>query len=153
MSDKLNVIIVDDQPDVCELISQLVGQFYVWGDIQPFTDPDVAIKYLRSQGPGIAVFIVDVFLGDKTAFDFLGAIGDKFPMAYEDTVIVTGKASIDVVNMCVASNISYLVEKPIRPYTLQMAVRAIVSKYIRFARKLLEHPELAGSVLSFDLPR
>jgi response regulator RpfG family c-di-GMP phosphodiesterase len=153
MSDKLDVIIVDDQPDVCETISQLVKQFYVWGNVLTFNDPDKALRYLRSANSGIAVFIVDVFLGDKTAFDFLGAIGNKFPMAYEDTVIVTGKASTDVVNMCIASNITHLVEKPIQPYSLQMAVRAIVSKYILFARKLLEDRELAETIMSIDLLR
>jgi hypothetical protein len=70
-------------------------------------------------------------------------------MAYEDTIIMTGKASDDVVNMCIASNITYLIEKPTRAYTLQLAVRAIVAKYIRFAKKLMEDPVLAETVARF----
>jgi hypothetical protein len=55
----------------------------------------------------------------------------------EDTVIITGNASDDIVNMCIASNINYLIEKPMKAYTLKLAVRAIVGKYLRFAKRLL----------------
>jgi hypothetical protein len=48
--------------------------------------------------------------------------------------------------MCVASDITYLLEKPIKPYALQFAVRAIVAKYIRFAKRLLVDPLFAESV-------
>jgi hypothetical protein len=93
--------------------------------------------------------VVDVFLGDQNAFDFLDSVSEWYPMAHEDAVVVTGNASNEVVDMCVASNITYLIEKPIRPYSLQMSVRAIVSKYVRFARKLLEDPALAESIMAF----
>jgi DNA-binding NtrC family response regulator len=148
MSDKLDVIIVDDQVDVCEAMAEIVRQFYSWGEVISFTRPAEALKYLRSRSFGVAVFVVDVFLGDRTAFDFLDVIADKYPMAHEDAVIVTGNASDDVVNMCVASNITHLVEKPIQPFSLQMAVRAVVSKYVRFARRLREDPALAEGISS-----
>ena len=64
-------------------------------------------------------------------------------MAYEDTIIITGSASDDIVNMCIAANIHSLLEKPIKGYALQLAVRAIVDKYIQFAKKLLRDPALA----------
>ena len=51
--------------------------------------------------------------------------------------------------MCVASDITYLLEKPIRAYALQLAVRAIVTKYLKFAKRLLDDPVLAGNVASF----
>lgn len=148
MSDRLDCIIVDDEADVCETMVEIVRQFYSWGDVIPFVRADEAFKYIRSHGPGVAIFVVDVFLGDLTAFDFLDSIAPWYPMAHEDAVVVTGNASTDVVNMCVASNITYLIEKPIRPYSLQLSVRAIVAKYVRFARKLLENPALAESIMS-----
>jgi hypothetical protein len=51
---------------------------------------------------------LDVFLGEKTGFDFLDFIMDKFPMAHQDTIIITGNASDEVVKMCVALDITYL---------------------------------------------
>lgn len=148
MSDRLDVIIVDDQADVCETMAEIIRQFYSWGEVIPFVDPEKAVSYLQSHGPGVAVFVVDVFLGEQTAFDFLDSITEWYPMAHEDAVVVTGNASNDVVDMCVASNITFLIEKPIRPFTLQMSVRAVVSKYVRFARKLLEDPALAESIMA-----
>jgi hypothetical protein len=70
-------------------------------------------------------------------------------MAHEDAVIITGNASDEVVDMCVAYDITHLLEKPVRTYALQLAVRSIVNKYIKFAKKLLQDPELAEDVSRF----
>lgn len=149
MSDSLDIIIVDDDAIVCSVITEVVKTFYTWGDVLSFTNVDIAVAHCRQKKAGVAIFILDVFMGSETGFGFLDAIADKFPMAYEDTIIMTGNASDDVVNMCIASNITYLIEKPIRTYTLQLAVRAIVSKYLRFAKRLIEDPVLAETVAGF----
>lgn len=70
----------------------------------------------------------------------------KFPFAPQDTIIMTGNAGVEVVDTCIAYDIHYLLEKPIRPYALQLAVRGIVSKYLKFARTLLSDPLLARQV-------
>ena len=97
----------------------------------------------------VAIFVVDIFLGGKSGFFFLDAISEKFPSAHEDTIIVTGNASDDVVNMCVASEVNHLLEKPIRPYALQLAIRSITSKYLKFAKKLMRDPIFAQNVSHF----
>ena len=149
MDDGLDVIIVDDDPAICEVASEIIKNFYVWGNVLAFTDADEATSYCRNRETSVAIFILDVFLGGKTGFYFLDTISDKFPAAYEDTIIITGNASDDVVNACVASDITYLLEKPIKPYALQLAVRAIVAKYIKFAQKILRDPSFAESVARF----
>ena len=146
MSEGLNVIIVDDDPSVCEVIFEIIKRFYTWGEVLAFTDIEKARTYCENQGSGVAIFILDVFMGNATGFSFLDMIVDKFPMAHEDTIIITGNASDDVVDMCVAAEITHLLEKPIRPYALQLAVRTIVSKYIKFAKRLLTDPDFAENV-------
>lgn len=146
MSDGLDVIIVDDDPAVCQVVADTVKSFYLWGHVRPFTNVDEAILYCLSSKVGVAIFIVDVFLGGKSGFSFLEAIGERFPAAHKDAIVVTGNASEDVVNMCMAANVNYLLEKPIRPFALQFAVRAITEKYISFAKLLLENQEFASSV-------
>ncbi|HOF04313.1 MAG TPA: response regulator [Syntrophales bacterium] len=150
MADTLDVIILDDDKMVCELIADLVKNFYTWGDVFAFTDFDQAVKHCLQREVGVAIFIVDVYLSGKNAFSFLDAIADKFPMAFEDTIIITGNASDDIVNICLASDINYLLEKPVRPYALQLAVRAIVSKYLYFVKKLHMNPELIESLSKFQ---
>ena len=149
MADGLDIIIIDDDPDVCGIISEIINRFYTWGYVLTFTDVDEAISHCLNRNISLAIFVVDVFLGGKTGFYFLDSIEEKFPTAHEDAIIITGNASDDVVNMCVASNVHYLLEKPIKPYALQLSVMAIVSKYLKFAKKLLQDPEFAESVSRF----
>ncbi len=146
MSDGLDVIIVDDDQAVCELIAAIVKRFYTWGEVISFTDTDEATKYCLSREVGVAIFIVDVFLGGVSGFFFLDSIDKKFPAAHSDAIIITGNASDDIVNMCIASEVNHLLEKPIKPYALQLAVRAIAEKYLNFAKKLFQDPEFAKSV-------
>ena len=87
MSDGLDVIIVDDDPSVCELLFRLVKSFYIWGEVISFTDVDKAVAYCLNRETGIAIFIVDVFLGGKSGFSFLDAIAEKFVSAHNDSII------------------------------------------------------------------
>jgi len=149
MTEGLDVIVVDDEPAVCDAVSQIVRAFYSWGQVYAFTDFDEAISFCLKRQTGVAIFILDVFMGERTGFVFLDEIEERFPMAHEDAIIMTGYASDEVVNMCIASDINHLLEKPIRPYALQLAVRAIVSKYIKFAKKLLGDPVFAERAARF----
>jgi len=36
MSDGLDVIIVDDDENICEIISKIIQRFYTWGDVLQF---------------------------------------------------------------------------------------------------------------------
>jgi CheY-like chemotaxis protein len=146
MSDGLDVIVIDDDKGICEVIKELVESFYSWGNVVSFTNVDKAIEYCLKRDIGVAIFIIDVFLGGLSGFSFLDAIEKKFPTAHEDSIIISGNASEDVVNMCLASHVNYLLEKPIKPYALQLAVRAITAKYLNFAKKLLQDPTYADSV-------
>ena len=140
MTDGLDVIIVDDDPATGEALAEIVNRFYTWGQVFAFTDPDEAAEYCQLRASGIAIFILDVFLGAKTAFMFLDTIAGKYRAACGDTIMVSDEASDDVVNTCVASGVNYLLEKPVRPYALQLAVRAIVAKYLDFANQILKDP-------------
>jgi len=146
MSDGLDVIILDDDPGICEIIAELIDSFYTWGKVYSFSNPDEAIDFCLNRDIGVAIFVIDVFLGGLSGFYFLDAIEQKYPTAHEDTIIISGHASDDVVNMCLASNVNYLLEKPLKPYALQLAVRAIIAKYLDFAKKLLKDPGFAENV-------
>jgi response regulator RpfG family c-di-GMP phosphodiesterase len=149
MPNKLDIIVVDDEPSACRIVTKMVKKYYVWGDIFSFINVDEAIEYCLNREIGVAIFIVDVFLREKSGFDFLDAIEKKFLSARDDTIIITAHASNDVVNMCLASEVNFLLEKPIRPHALQFAVRAITTKYLKFAKKLLQDSVFAKSVAGF----
>ncbi|MBU0768344.1 MAG: response regulator [Proteobacteria bacterium] len=146
MSKELDIIIVDDDPSICKVISNIIESFYIWGEVISFTDIDEAIAYCMGRDMGVAVFVLDIYLGEKSGFDFLDQIVERFPSAREDTIIITGNASNEVVNRCISSDVTCLLEKPIRLYALQLAVRAIVMKYIKFSKRLFQNPTLAARV-------
>ena len=146
MSDGLDVIVIDDDKGICDIIKELVESFYSWGDVISFSNAAKAIDYCLQRDNGVAIFIIDVFLGGLSGFYFLDAIEKKFPSAHEDSIIISGNASDDVVNMCLASRVNYLLEKPVKPYALQLAVRAITGKYLEFAKKLLQDSTYADSI-------
>jgi len=150
MADGLDVIVVDDDPVVCKMLFRNISSFYTWGVVRTFTDVDAAIDYCLKCDVGLAVFVVDVFLVQKSGFYFLDAIEPKFPSAHEDAIMISGSANDDVVNMCVASDVHYLLEKPIKKYALQLAIRSIVAKYIRFSKRLKDDPEFAKMVANID---
>ncbi|MEE4263305.1 MAG: response regulator [Desulfobacteraceae bacterium] len=146
MSDGLDVIVLDDDPGICEIVSELIESFYTWGKVYSFSDPEKAISFCLERDIGVAIFVVDVFLGGLSGFYFLDAIDERYPTAHEDTIMISGNASDDVVNMCLASNVYYLLEKPVKPYALQLAVRAITAKYLDFAKKLMQDTDFAEHV-------
>ena len=146
MSVGLDVIVVDDEQSVCKVIASIIKKFYVWGDIVTYSDVDEATSYCLSREIGVAIFVVDVFLGEKSGFLFLDSIEERFPSAHKDAVIISGMASDDIVNMCLASDVNYLLEKPVKPYALQLALRAITGKYLDFTKKLMQDSAYAESV-------
>ena len=146
MSGGLDLIILDDDSSVCNIISDIVKSFYTWGDVICFVDVDEALSYCQSCDIGVGIFIIDVFLGGQSGFDFIKKIEKKFPSIYEDTIIITGNADDEMVNKCISSNVNYLLEKPIMPYALQLAVRSIAMKYMTFAKRLLRDPVFAADV-------
>ncbi len=151
MSGGLDIIIVGNDQNVGHHISTLINKFYTWGEVFVFTNLDDAIDYCLNKDVGIAIFIVDVFLEGASGFYFLDVINEKFPTAHKDTIMITGNASDDIVDMCIASDVNYLLEKPIKPYTLQLAVRAITGKYLEFSKKLLSDPVFSDRVAKLQL--
>jgi len=146
MADGLDVVVLDDDPGISQVLKELIESFYSWGKVVAFSDAEKAIQWCLKREVGLGIFVVDVFLKGMSGFYFLVSIEPKFPSAHEDAIVVSGKASDDVVDMCLASRVTYLLEKPVRPYALQLAVRAITAKYLDFAQKLLRDPELADSI-------
>ena len=146
MAEGLDVMVLDDDPGISQVLKELIESFYSWGNVVAFSNAEKAMGWCQTRDVGLSIFVVDVFLKGMSGFFFLDSIEQKFPSAHEDAIIISGKASEDVVDMCLASNVTYLLEKPVKPYALQLAVRAITAKYLNFAKKLLRDPSLAKSI-------
>ena len=71
MAQGLDVIIVDDDPSVCQTLEDVITKFYAWGEVLSFSDVDEAVSYCLKRDVGIAVLVIDVFLGAKPGSIFL----------------------------------------------------------------------------------
>ena len=54
MSDGLDVIILDDDPGICEIIAELIDSFYTWGKVYSFSNADEAIDFCLNRDIGVA---------------------------------------------------------------------------------------------------
>src|SRR5512140_1904291 len=90
MSNNLDVIVLDDDLQNCAVTTELLEDFYVWGKVHPFTDYRKALSFCKRRKDSIGIFVLDVYLGKESAFDFLDAISDRYVGAAEDTIIITG---------------------------------------------------------------
>jgi DNA-binding NarL/FixJ family response regulator len=147
MAEGLDVVVLDDDPGISQVLREMIETFYTWGKVVAFSDAEKAIAWCLKRDVGLGIFVVDVFLKGMSGFFFLDSIESKFASAHGDAILISGKASEDVVDMCLASNVTYLIEKPLKPYTLQLAVRAVAAKYLDFAKKLLRDPILAKTIV------
>ena len=141
MARGIDIIILDEEPIICESISTILRGFYTWGDIYSFTRIDEAISHVFLRDVCIGIFIVDVYLEERNGFQFLEAIKTKNPMVCNDAVMMTENASDAVVDKCLASRINNLLEKPIKPYELQFTIRSVIEKYVRVAKEVYEIPD------------
>lgn len=142
----LDLIILDDEALISRQLAELAQVFYDQGQVRAFSDALEAKTFCFQRESSIAIFVLDVFLGPGTAFDFLDAIAIHYPAAAEDAVIITGQADDAVVEQCRARGVHHLLEKPIKPYAFQFAIRAIADKYLKFAKRLMTDPHLAADV-------
>ena len=142
----LDVIILDDNQVVAEMIQEMVQKFYSWGRIRAFTRLSQARSFCLEREARVAIFIIDVYLENGTGFGFLESLGREYPLAAEDTIVVAGLANEEIVEKCLDLGITHLLEKPISPYGLELAVRSVVAKYTGFLKKLSQDPDFEEMV-------
>ncbi len=142
----LDVIILDDNQIVAEMLQGMVRKYYSWGQVKAFTNLSQARSYCLERETRVAIFIIDVYLENGTGFGFLESLAQEYPLAAEDTIIVAGLANDEVVERCLDLGITHLLEKPVSPYGLELAVRSVVAKYTKFLKILAEDPGLEEMV-------
>ena len=90
MSAGLDVIILDDEKNIADHLGELTESFYSWGNVYAFSDILEARTFCFNRDSSLAIFVLDMFLGGQTAFDFIEAVTIHYPMAAEDSIIITG---------------------------------------------------------------
>lgn len=136
----LEVIVLDDNRVVAEMIQEMIERFYTWGRVHSFTSISEARRFCLKREARVAIFILDAYLENGTGLGFIESLAEEYPLAAEDTVVVTGMANKEIVERCLELGITHLLEKPVSPYGLELAVRSVVAKYTNFLNTLSQDP-------------
>ncbi len=142
----LDVVILDDNQVVAEMLQEMVKRFYTWGQVHAFTSLNRARSFCLEREARVAIFILDVYLENGTGLGFIESLAQEYPLAAEDTVIVAGMATEEIVERCLDLGITHLLEKPVNPFGLELAVRSVVAKYTNFLDILSKDPDLEEMV-------
>ena len=144
----LEVIILDDNQVVAEMLQEMVERFYTWGRVHSFTTISRARGFCLEREARVAIFVLDANLENGTGLGFVESLAEEYPLAPEDTVIVTGMANEEIVERCLELGITHLLEKPVSPYGLELAVRSVVARYTNFLKILSQDPAFEEMVKS-----
>ena len=136
MEKKLSILLVDDEAIVGNRLKPALTK--IGYDVEAFEDPKDAM--LRLDEKEFDIVITDIMMSEVNGIQLLEFVQSKNERT--KVIMITGYASEDVVNRCVASDVHHLLEKPIEPYALQLALRAIVAKY---------DPPATGQAFSADV--
>jgi response regulator RpfG family c-di-GMP phosphodiesterase len=143
---QIKLLVIDGQEQNCELLEQMLKSFCNLANIKTFMDPDKAKAYCLNHQEKIFIIIVNVYLGGSTAFSFINELLPTIPTVNQDTIILTGADTPDILQSCREWGVHHVLVKPFEIHQLELAVRSIVSKYTAFAPMILRDDALMSKV-------
>ncbi|HEY1099907.1 MAG TPA: response regulator [Myxococcota bacterium] len=145
------ILLVDDEALVCRALARVLKS--AGWDVQATTDPKLAIEYLETQPPPLAV-ISDHHMPEVTGLDVLAAAAIRAPSTTR--LLTTGSPTkqmlADAINK---SHVHYYVEKPVQMPQLLELMRKIADHHEKRqapAAKPIRAPGVRGDEL-YDAAR
>lgn len=107
-NDKLNVLIVDDEPSVCELLSGLLSTSE--REVSTHDNPSDALRFIEEHPVDVA--FLDLMLPGMTGFDLAERIKNKHPSSR--VVICTGYHADDYMTRAREARVEGVLQKPFK---------------------------------------
>ena len=129
MHDGLDVIIVDDDPGVCQVISEIIKSFYVWGDVFTFTDVDdasdgtEALEKLREKRYGLV--ISDWNMEPMTGYELLKEVRADEELNRTPFIMITAESNTENVIAAKKAGVSNYIVEPSNAGTLKAKIAAV----------------------------
>ncbi|MCB5251851.1 MAG: sigma-54 dependent transcriptional regulator [Candidatus Cloacimonadaceae bacterium] len=136
MSEKQNILIVDDSQDSLDLIGSQLEDDY---NVTAVTSVHAAMQKLESHRYHIA--IVDLVLPGENGLDLISDISTKF--TYTAVIAVSGQASIETAVQAMKLGASEFIEKPIRNLDL---INILVEKTLQAQWLIAENERLNAMI-------
>lgn len=120
---KLTILIVDDDPEIVALVSEIAGEFPVL-EVISATRYEMAQNILEGEGP-IDIGVFDLNMGQKgDGFQLLEILNRRFPDAV--SCILTGYGNKGTLISAIRSGVLDFIEKPFSPEILRKALGRLI---------------------------
>ena len=121
-SSKLSVLVIDDQPDVCEFLTDLfTGEGF---EVTALQDPTLAVERVRDEV--FHLVVLDLMMPKLSGLDLLAQI-----RAVDDdiaVIILTGHPSLDTATASIQHEVSAYIHKPFTPAEFRDVIARIAKK-------------------------
>lgn len=122
---KYSIVIVDDEPEICDIISSALEDEY---HVEVFSDPTKACDYLQTNNPDLV--FTDFQMPQMTGLELTAEAHKTHP--HLPIILVSGYLSVDVCIQCLAKGASGFVTKPFELDHLLNIAKVNIQKYQTF---------------------
>ncbi|MEO8702401.1 MAG: response regulator [Kofleriaceae bacterium] len=119
---KLSVLVVDDDPDICEYLQDFLQAEGF--DVTSINDPTLAVERIRDEV--FHLVVLDLMMPKISGLDLLAQIrGVDDDIA---VIILTGHGSLESATASITHEVSAYMEKPVTPEVFRDAIARIAKK-------------------------
>lgn len=133
MTDKLQILVLDDEPIVCKRLKPALDKYGY--EVESFENPIEALK--RIDEKAFDIVVTDVRMDAVDGIQVLEHVLRKSKSA--KVIIITGYATVEVAREALAKGAFDFIAKPFKPNELRSII-AKAAKEIQRERESVEHP-------------
>jgi two-component system, chemotaxis family, chemotaxis protein CheY len=130
----LNLICVDDQPDVLDAVIRdlkALEPFVRVEEAQSAAECLAVLNELDSQGERIALIVSDQVMPGQSGVELLASVSQQQRFRHTRKMLLTGQATHgDTINAINGARIDHYLEKPWQAEQLVAVARRLVSEYV-----------------------
>ncbi|HAP43462.1 MAG: hypothetical protein A2087_02075 [Spirochaetes bacterium GWD1_61_31] len=125
----LDLVIVDDEPQVTAALTREIGLRYPAGSVTlcPFNDPRSALAYVQDKGDQVFMVISDLRMPGLSGAELLEAIRRHNPLV--QTTLLTAYSDMDDISRAVSASIRSLLLKPWNQDRLYAEIDAALNEF------------------------
>jgi response regulator RpfG family c-di-GMP phosphodiesterase len=139
---KLCLLVVDDEPDVCDSIQDLLRR-----DFRVLKARNAAEGCRLMQENEVHIILTDQRMRQITGVEFLTRVRARYPQAVR--LLFTGYADLEGIIAAInQGHVFYFLRKPWQPEELQAAVAQAADEYYRLVQQAEESARLKAEVQS-----
>ena len=143
-TDKMTVLVVDDEPDLCDVVAEMLRPSYNVLKASSATD-----GFRVMQDNEVHIIITDQRMPTITGVEFLSKVRVRNPLAVR--MLFSGYIDVDTIISAInQGHIFRFLKKPYRGEFLEASVRDAADEYLRLVAQIEENDRMRKRVLELE---